>query len=97
MVRKLPSGKGPGGAGHQLVEDEPAVPRRVNGILTWISSGVANRIKKVILCLCSKLMRPQLECCVHFWDIQFRNDTGVLECVQRRVMELVKCQEYKSS
>lgn len=42
-------------------------------------------------------MRSLLECCVQFWAPQFRKDIEMLEQVQRKVVQLLKVLEHKSS
>ncbi|KAF4788932.1 hypothetical protein TURU_157409 [Turdus rufiventris] len=91
VTGQCPGRKGPGGAGQQQTEHEPAVcPGGQEGqdILAFIRNGVASRSREVILPL-------QLECCVQSWAPQDRKEVEMLEHAQRRAARLVKGLEHK--
>jgi len=69
---------------------------KANGILGCIKRGVAGREKEVIVSLNYALVKPPLEFCVQDWDLQYRKDAELLECIQRRVMEMIKGLEHLS-
>lgn len=52
---------------------------KANKILGCIRKSTANRSMKLILLLYSALVRPQLECCVHFWSPQIKEDKELLK------------------
>ena len=45
---------------------------------------MASESREVILHLFSLLVRPHLGYCVQVWSPQYRRDTDLLECLQRR-------------
>ena len=50
----------------------------------------------MILPLCSALLRPHLEYCIQMWSPQYRRDTELLECIQRRATKMTQGMERLS-
>ena len=55
-----------------------------------------SRLREVVLPLCSALMRPHLEYCIHMWSPQYRKDMDLLECVQMRATTMICRMEHLS-
>ncbi|PKU42206.1 hypothetical protein llap_7489 [Limosa lapponica baueri] len=50
----------------------------------------------MILPICSPLMRPHLEYCIHLWSPQHRKDMDLLDWVQRRATKMIRGLEHLS-
>jgi len=77
---KVVSRKGPGGPGEHQVEHETA--KKANGILGCIRQSIAIRSRRMILPLCSALVRPHLEYVVRFWAPQYKRNMDIFHRVQ---------------
>ena len=50
----------------------------------------------MILPFCSVLVRPHLQYCIQMWSPQYKIDTDLLECVQRRATKMIQGMEHLS-
>ena len=64
--------------------------QKANSILSCIKRGTASRLKEVILPLYCVLVRPQLQYCIQMLSPQYRRDTDLLECIQRRSTRMIQ-------
>ena len=69
---------------------------KTNRTLSCIKSSVVSKSREVILLLYSALARPHLEYCVQMWNLQYRRDMDLLECVQRRATKMTLGMEHLS-
>ena len=68
--------------------------QKANHILGCIKRSMANRLKELILPLCSALERPHMEYCIQMWSLQYRRDIDLLEHVQKRATKMIQGMEH---
>ena len=64
------------------------VAKKDDCILDCIKTSMTCRLRKVILPLCSVLVRSYLEYCIQLWGPQHKKDIELLEQVQRTAMRM---------
>jgi len=52
--------------------------------------------ERVILPICSVLVRPHLEYCIQIWSPQYRRDMDLLERIQRKATKMTHGMEHLS-
>ncbi|GAB0193695.1 hypothetical protein GRJ2_001834800 [Grus japonensis] len=68
--------------------------QKANCILGCIKRSVTSRLRKVILPLCSALVRPHLEYCIQLWGPQYKEDMDLLEQIQRGTIKMIRGLEH---
>jgi len=68
--------------------------QKANCILVCIKRSVASRSREGILPLCSALVRHHPESCIQLWSPQHKNDTELLEWVQRKATKMTQGLEH---
>lgn len=58
--------------------------QRADHILGCTKSSVGRRVREGIVPLCSALLRPHLQPCIHLWGPQHKEGMDLLEQAQRR-------------
>ena len=79
-----------------MSQQRALVAKKANGVLECIKKIMDSWLKEVNLPLCSALVRPYLEYCVHSRALQFKKDRDFLEGVQRRATVVIKRLEHLS-
>ena len=94
--------------GEELIENRPAkkdeeldmsqqcvlADQKANNILGCIKREEASRDRVVFVPIYATYVRPHLEYCTQAWGSQYKKDAELLEWVQRRVMKMIRRQEY---
>jgi len=70
--------------------------KMANHVLRCTKHSIASPSREVIVPLFTALVWPCLKYCVQFWAHQYKKDIKLLECVQRRVTNMVKGLEGKT-
>ena len=70
--------------------------QKANRILSCIKRSVTSRSRKVILLLCSALVRPHLGSRIQLWSPQHKKYMELLERVQKRMTKMIRGMEHLS-
>lgn len=63
--------------------------QRANHVLGCVKSSAASRSREVILPHYSALMRSHPKCCIQLWGPQNKKEVKLLECIQRKVTNMI--------
>lgn len=64
--------------------------QEVNRVLGCTTSGVASRLREVVLLFYSALVRSHLDCCIQLWDSHPKNNMDLLQQVLRMAMKTLR-------
>ncbi|GAB0204780.1 hypothetical protein GRJ2_002943600 [Grus japonensis] len=70
--------------------------QKANCVLGCTKRSMTSRLREVILPLCSALVRPHLESCIHLWGPQYKKDMELLEGVQSTATKMTRGLEHLS-
>lgn len=99
MARKQLSRKTPGRPEAHVDEHSQQynlAAQKGNSILDCSRLSITSRLREVILCLCSALVRHTWSVVFQFWAPLYKRDMDIVERVQRRAMKITEGLEHLS-